>query len=104
MAFVGVVEEGTSNAHMIGVARYVSNPDRHSCEFALTVGDEHRRRGIGRELMRRLMSVARDRGIEVMEGEVLSDNAKMLALCEKIGFRIARDPEDTEVVQVRRHL
>jgi acetyltransferase len=104
MAFVGVVEEGTSNARMIGVARYVSNPDRHSCEFALTVGDEHRRRGIGRELMRRLMAVARDRGIEVMEGEVLSDNAKMLALCEKLGFRIARDPEDTEVVQVRRHL
>ena len=104
MAFVGVVEEGTSNARMIGVARYVSNPDRHSCEFALTVGDEHRRRGIGRELMRRLMAVARDRGIEVMEGEVLSDNAKMLALCEKLGFRVARDPEDTEVVQVRRHL
>jgi len=28
----------------------------------------------------------------------------MLALCEKLGFRVARDPEDTEVVQVRRHL
>jgi acetyltransferase len=104
MALVGVVDDGTPRAQMIGVARYVSNPDRHSCEFGLTVGDEYQRQGIGRELMRRLMAVARDRGIEVMEGEVLAKNTKMLALCEGLGFRVARDLEDSDVVQVRRHL
>jgi acetyltransferase len=55
-------------------------------------------------MMRRLMAVARDRGIEVMEGEVLANNTKMLALCERLGFRIAHDPGDPDVVQVRRHL
>lgn len=104
MALVGVVDEGSPDAQIIGVARYVSNPDRHSCEFGLTVGDEHQRQGIGRELMNRLMAVARDRGIDVMEGEVLASNTKMLGLCERLGFRIARDPADPEVVQVRRHL
>jgi acetyltransferase len=104
MAFVAVIKEGSPDAQMLGVARYVSNPDRHSCEFALTVGDDYQRLGIGRELMRRLMTVARDRGIEVMEGEVLSKNTKMLALCERLGFRVARNPSEPDLVQVRRHL
>jgi len=104
MALVVVIDDGTPRARMIGVARYVSNPDRHSCEFGLTVSDEYQRQGIGRELMRRLMAVGRDRGIDVMEGEVLSKNTKMLALCERLGFRIVRDPEEAEIVQVRRHL
>ncbi len=104
MAFVGVIDDGSPDAKMIGVARYVSNPDRHSCDFGLTVGDTYQRKGIGRELMRRLIAVGRDRGIDVMEGDVLASNSKMLALCESMGFRIARDGEDPEVVQARRHL
>jgi acetyltransferase len=50
------------------------------------------------------MGVARDRGLEVMTGEVLSNNRKMLKMCETLGFRIARSSDDPEVVEVRRHL
>jgi acetyltransferase len=89
---------------MLGVARYVSNPDRQSCEFALTVADADQQRGIGRQLMLRLMNIAKDRGIEIMEGEVLSHNSKMLRLCEKLGFRAVRNAEEPDVVAVRRHL
>jgi len=84
--------------------RYVSNPDRQSCEFALAVADNWQKQGIGRQLMQRLMSIARDRGIEIMEGEVLANNTKMLHLCERLGFLVVHDSEDPEVVHVRRHL
>lgn len=104
MALVAVLHEGTAKARIIGVSRYVSNPDRQSCEFALTVADDWQKKGIGRQLMQRLMSVAKDRGIETMEGEVLSNNSKMLKLCERLGYRVAHDSSDPEVVQVRRHL
>jgi acetyltransferase len=50
------------------------------------------------------MSVARDRNIEVMEGEVLANNTKMLGLCERLGFRTAHDSQEPDVVHVRRHL
>ncbi|MCP5299942.1 MAG: bifunctional acetate--CoA ligase family protein/GNAT family N-acetyltransferase [Chromatiaceae bacterium] len=103
MALVAVINEGMPDARILGVARYVSNPDRQSCEFALTVADEWQKKGIGRQLMQRLMTVARDRGIEIMEGEVLSNNSKMLRLCEKLGFRTVHG-DDPEVVAVRRHL
>ncbi len=104
MALIAVVKEHTAEARFVGVARYVGNPDRRSCEFALTVADELQRQGVGRELMKRLMEVARDRGIEVMEGEVLSNNSKMIRMCEQLGFRVARVADEPDVVQVRRHL
>ena len=104
MALVAVVKEHTEDARILGVARYVSNPDKQSCEFALTVADEWQKKGIGRQLMQRLMTVARARGIEIMEGEVLSNNSKMLRLCERLGFRKVRGGDDPEVVSVRRHL
>jgi acetyltransferase len=103
MALVAVIKEHTAEARILGVARYVSNPDKQSCEFALTVADEWQKKGIGRQLMHRLMAVARDRGIEIMEGEILSNNSKMLRLCERLGFHASRS-EDPDVVSVRRHL
>ncbi len=105
MALIAVVQEGKRRSvRLIGVARYAMNPDRHSCEFAITVGDEYQGKGIGRHLMKRLMTVARDRGIEVMEGEVLSNNIKMLKLMERLEFRIVHDETLSELVKVRRHL
>ncbi len=104
MALVAVINEHTPEARILGVARYVSNPDRQSCEFALTVADAWQKKGIGRQLMQRLMTVARNRGIEIMEGEVLAHNSKMLRLCETLGFRAVHRGEEPDVVQVRRHL
>lgn len=104
MALIAVINEGTDKACVIGVVRYAINPDRHSCEFALTVGDEYQGKGIGRYLMKRIMTVAKDRGIEVIEGEVLSNNVKMLRLMERMGFRVVHNSEEPETVQVRRHL
>ena len=54
--------------------------------------------------MQRLMTIARDRGIEIMEGEVLSYNTKMLRLCERLDFRTVHNPDEPDVVMVRRHL
>ena len=47
MALIAVVKEHTPEARFVGVARYVGNPDRHSCEFALTVSDDWQRTASG---------------------------------------------------------
>ncbi|MGD8955887.1 MAG: bifunctional acetate--CoA ligase family protein/GNAT family N-acetyltransferase [Chromatiaceae bacterium] len=104
MALVAVINQHTSDARILGVARYISNPDRQSCEFALTVADAWQRKGVGRQLMQRLMAVARDRGIEILQGEVLANNTKMLRLCEQLGFHVVHGEHDPDVVEVRRHL
>jgi acetyltransferase len=104
MALAVVLEEDTGGERLIAVARYVSNPDGVSCEFALTVADDVQGQGIGRRLMQALMNAARDRGLELMLGDVLSSNRRMLRLCEGLGFHLLRGREDPEVVAVRRQL
>jgi len=104
MALVAMLDEHTPETKMIGVARYISNPDKRSCEFALTVADEWQKRGLGRKLMERLITIASDRGLRVMEGDVLAQNSKMLRLCSALGFHTIHDNTEPEVVIVRRDL
>jgi acetyltransferase len=70
------------------------------CWFALVVSDKWRSRGIAHHLMRNLMEVARDRDLEVMEGQVLKDNKKMLELMKSLDFKIETDPEDEAIKHV----
>lgn len=104
MALVVVLRETERETRFLAVARYVTNPDGDSCEFALAVADDVQRQGVGRELMQSLFNAARDRGLAIMEGDVLASNAKMLRLCESLGFRLARRSEDPQVIAVQRPL
>ncbi len=81
----------------IGVARYATNPDKTSCEFALVVSDKWQSKGIAHRLMLNLMEIARDRDLEVMEGQVLSDNKKMLELMTSLNFEISIHPDDSSI-------
>ncbi len=96
MALIAVRSDGTVE-EQIGVARYTTNLDKKSCEFALAIADNWQGKGLGHHLMRDLMDIARDRDLERMEGLVLSENAKMLDLVASLGFQISNDPEDSNV-------
>jgi len=93
MAFIAVIEEG-GREFEIGVARYITNPDGDTCEFALVVTDHWQRHGLGRRLMELLIEVARSRGLSAMVGHVLANNKSMLELCSDLGFVIAESPDE----------
>jgi len=103
MAFIAVCSQ-QGEEQEVGVARYVTNPDGKSCEFAIVVADEWRNKGIGSQLMTELMKVARTRGLEQMLGEVLSDNHDMLGLVRKLGFRVTPSEEDSTIYTVCKKL
>jgi acetyltransferase len=88
----------------LGVARYMVNPDGETCEFAISVLDDWARKGIGTMLMEALMDAARQRGIRVMEGEVLKENARMLSLMKSLGFSVRLSDDDPGLRIVERHL
>lgn len=101
MALIAVICDNGRETE-IGVARYSVNPDGTSCEFAIAVADAWQRKGIGSMLMRSLMNAACSRGLEIMEGLVLSGNARMLALTDGLGFTLdanAGDPSQRHVVK-----
>ena len=103
MALIAVVQEEQKRVQL-GVARYTTNPDRRSCEFALVVSDRRRRLGIGSQLMEALMDAARNQGIHVIEGEVLSDNQRMLSLMQRLGFSVRTSADDSGIRIVKRWL
>jgi acetyltransferase len=103
MALIAVLAEGEREVEL-GAARYVTNPDGESCEFALVVADAWQGRGIGTKLMHSLMEVARANGLKALVGDVLASNANMLRLMEKLGFAIENHPEDPSLKRVRKAL
>jgi acetyltransferase len=103
MALIAVTEDA-GQEHQLAVCRYVTNSDGVSCEFALVVTDQWQRLGIGHRMMNQLIRIARDRGLESMEGEVMSSNSKMLGLLHSLDFQIMPHTEDASVMIARKTL
>jgi acetyltransferase len=99
MALVAI-KPGDQGEEEIGVARYITNPDKKSCEFAIVVSDMMQGKGIARLLMQKLIEIARNRGLESMEGQVLANNHRMLELMTSLNFQINTDPEDSDIKEV----
>jgi acetyltransferase len=88
----------TEHERIIGVSRYITNPDHSSCEFSLVVADDFGGKGLGARLMECIMDVARDRGLSEIEGLVLANNRSMLKLMRSLGFTVKPFEEDEDFV------
>ena len=99
MALTALVEED-DHEKIIGVARYATNPDGSSVEFALAVADEWQKHGIGPRLMTELIDCAKSKGFDTIVGDVFGNNEKMLRLMTNLGFTIHPHPEDNAVKRV----
>jgi acetyltransferase len=58
-------------------------------------------KGVASHLMQRLIDWARRRGLSAVVGQVLADNAPMLAFVRRLGFGVKRIPEEPDVVEAR---
>ena len=91
MALVVQRSDPTTGAHtIIGVGRLIRLPGRNTAEWAILVSDEYQRSGMGTELLRRLLDVARDEHLDHVIAEILPENRGMLRVAEKLGFRLRR--------------
>lgn len=88
----------------IGVTRYSTNPDGVSCEFALVVRDDYQHQGIGSHLLESLIDHARQKGLKVMNGEVLKENKGMQHLAKQHGFSIQACEDDEGIIIISKDL
>ena len=100
MAIVAVIHDDTGIERIIGVVRYLLNPDAVTSEFALVVADEYQRHGIGSALMKRICEIARERGLKTLTGLVLGSNSNMLKMMNRLGFVEECDADDPDLRQV----
>lgn len=83
------LEGATDEERLIGVARYVMESDRDA-DFAIVLADAWQGRGLGRELLARLVAAARQSGVRQLSGVTLSTNVAMLTLARGLGFSTTR--------------
>jgi acetyltransferase len=87
MALLALAHDGLE-ARIVAVGRLIKSHEGDEAEFALVVSDAFQRRGIGRELLRRLVDIGRRERVPHIVGHILAENSAMLHVCKQLGFRL----------------
>jgi acetyltransferase len=99
IALVAVVMNHAKGEHeIIAVGRLSRTHGTRDAEVAVLVTDQYQHRGLGAELLSRLIQIARDEKVECIVATILLENMAMRALISRCGFQIQGDA-DMGVVQ-----
>jgi acetyltransferase len=88
---------GEMGPEIIAVGRLSKLHARDEGELAVLVDDRFQHVGIGTELYKRLVEIAREEKLKRVQCTVLTENREMQAICQKLGFHLNADPEDGTV-------
>ena len=97
MAFIAVDEQSQK---MLGVVRLHDDTSGETAEFAILVRSRLKEHGVGWLLMKHMIEFSKHKDLKIVQGQVLSENTTMLAMCAELGFHIADDPDDPGVKTV----
>jgi acetyltransferase len=89
------VAPDTGQHEILGVGRLTRMGGGREAEIAVLVTDRFQRAGLGTELMRRLIQVAREEKLERIVANFLLENATLRTIAERLGFTLepSDDPE-----------
>ncbi len=93
MSIVGVVWDG-GEGQIIAEARFIHERNRPYAELAFVVDEEYQGRGIATHLLKKLIPIAKQRGLRGFTAEVLATNKAMIKVFEKCGLPIKATLED----------
>jgi acetyltransferase len=87
----------TGQRSIVGVGRLSRSHVANEASFAITINDAWQGRGLGQELLRRLVQIGRDEKLDRITAEILPENRGMIRVSEKVGFKIVNDHKGDEV-------
>jgi acetyltransferase len=90
-------DPGTGERRIIGVGRMNKLHTRNEAEVAALVTDRYQKLGLGYELLRRVVQIARDEKVSQVSAEMLPDNIAMQAVFRRLGFNIRADEDLTSL-------
>jgi acetyltransferase len=102
MAIIAVREATGDTA---GAARLVRNDTEGTqAEFAVAVEPAAKGLGLATALMRAVIAWGRAQGVRDITGQILADNAPMLAFIKRLGFTLAHVPDEPEIMEAKLEL
>ena len=87
----------TGEREILGVGRLTKIHGTNDAEVAVLISDQCQGRGLGKELLARLLMVGADEKLSRLTADILPDNRDVMRICEKLGFKLKHSLDD-EVV------
>ncbi len=92
------LNQESGQPEIVAAARLSKVHGENEAEFGLLISDTFQKRGLGTELLRRLVNIGRDEGLSRITGDILAANYDMQHISEKLGFHIT-STDDPSVVR-----
>jgi acetyltransferase len=92
MTFIALAPGEAAGQSMAGEIRVVCDPDNQVAEFSLQVASNWQCKGLGSQLMYKMLGYLRQRGTREVQGQCLRHNQGMAALARKAGFDVQPGP------------
>jgi acetyltransferase len=97
MALVAERKNAKGEPEIIAVQRLSKLHGLNAAEFAVVIIDEAQHQGLGSELMRRSLEVAKAEKMNRVICKILTDNQDMQAIARKLGFTFQSPKNDVVV-------
>jgi len=79
-------DSGTGGLQIIAVGRMNKLRAGNEAQVAVLVSDQYQKLGLGHELLRRVVEIARDEKLRRVSAEILPDNLAMQVIMKRLGF------------------
>src|ERR1039457_5668737 len=87
----------TGESEILGVGRMMKIHGTTEAEVAVLISDKWQGRGLGKELLGRLLIVGADEKLSKLTADILPDNRDVMRICEKLGFALKHSLDDDVV-------
>lgn len=88
IALVAERSLGKGKFEILGVGRMSKVHNSGTAEFAVVVTDKYQKHGLGSELAKRLIQIAKTEKIKHLVAYTLVENKEMQHMCKKLGFKL----------------
>jgi acetyltransferase len=90
-------DPASEERRIIAVGRMNKLHAGNEAEVAVLVSDQYQKLGLGNELLRRVIQIARDEKLTRVSAEMLPDNIAMQIITKRLGFRVRAVEDPTSV-------
>jgi acetyltransferase len=89
-------DQNTGQSDIIGVGR-LQGVDTGEGEFAIVISDDCQNLGLGTELLRRMIEIAKSEGVKTIAADILSENVAMQKISKNLGFTLEGEFDEPTV-------
>ena len=86
----------TKQPEILGVGRLSKEHGLNEGEFALLVNDHWQKKGLGAELLRRLVAIGKAEKLTRLKAEIMADNHAMQHVSKSVGFKLTADADNRD--------